>query len=35
VRATDVCRAERPPLTPLCGGHEVRCYHPIVETTAA
>ena len=34
-RATDVCRAERPPVAPLGGGHEVRCYHPIVEATPA
>jgi peptide/nickel transport system ATP-binding protein len=28
-RATEICRRERPPVTPLGGGHEVRCYHPI------
>src|SRR5215472_7163310 len=30
-RATDICRRQRPPVTSLGGGHEVRCYHPIVE----
>jgi peptide/nickel transport system ATP-binding protein len=29
VRATEACRAERPPIAPLGGGHQVRCYHPI------
>jgi peptide/nickel transport system ATP-binding protein len=30
-RATEICRRERPPVTSLSGGHEVRCYHPIGE----
>jgi peptide/nickel transport system ATP-binding protein len=30
-RATELCRRERPPVTSLSGGHEVRCYHPIGE----
>jgi peptide/nickel transport system ATP-binding protein len=34
-RATDICGAERPPVAPLGGGHEVRCYHPIVEAPPA
>jgi peptide/nickel transport system ATP-binding protein len=34
-RATDVCRTERPSVTALGGGHEVRCYHPIVEAAPA
>ncbi|MBO0740474.1 MAG: peptide ABC transporter ATP-binding protein, partial [Hyphomicrobiaceae bacterium] len=29
-RASEICRRERPPVTSLGGGHEVRCYHPIV-----
>jgi peptide/nickel transport system ATP-binding protein len=33
-RATDISRRERPPVTPLAGGHEVRCYHPIVEAAS-
>jgi len=28
-RASEICRRERPPVTPLGGAHEVRCYHPI------
>jgi peptide/nickel transport system ATP-binding protein len=34
-RATDACRMERPPVTSLGGGHEVRCYHPVVEAAPA
>jgi peptide/nickel transport system ATP-binding protein len=34
-RAMDVCRTERPPVTALGGGHEVRCYHPIPEAAPA
>ena len=34
-RATDACRTERPPVTALGGGHEVRCYHPMVEAAPA
>ncbi len=30
VRASEACRADRPPITPLGGGHQVRCYHPII-----
>src|SRR5215510_15001004 len=30
-RASEICRRERPPVTPLAGGHEVRCYHPLTE----
>ena len=30
-RATAICRRERPPVTPLAGGHQVRCYHPLSE----
>jgi peptide/nickel transport system ATP-binding protein len=30
-RATEICRRERPPVTSLSSGHEVRCYHPIGE----
>jgi peptide/nickel transport system ATP-binding protein len=33
-RATDICRRQRPPVTSLGGGHEVRCYHPIVEAAS-
>jgi peptide/nickel transport system ATP-binding protein len=29
VRATDECLSDRPAVTPLGGGHQVRCYHPI------
>jgi peptide/nickel transport system ATP-binding protein len=35
VRATEACRAERPTATALGGGHEVRCYHPIVGAVQA
>jgi peptide/nickel transport system ATP-binding protein len=28
-RATELCRLERPPVTPLGNGHLVRCHHPI------
>ena len=28
-RASEICRRERPPVTSLGGGHEVRCYHPV------
>ena len=31
-RATEQCRAERPAVTALGGGHHVRCYHPITGT---
>ena len=34
-RASDACRSVRPPVTQLGGGHEVRCYHPIVEAAPA
>jgi peptide/nickel transport system ATP-binding protein len=34
-RASDACRTERPPVTSLGGGHEVRCYHPVVEAAPA
>jgi peptide/nickel transport system ATP-binding protein len=34
-RASDVCRRERPPVSSLGGGHEVRCYHPIVQAIPA
>jgi peptide/nickel transport system ATP-binding protein len=28
-RATEECLSDRPAVTPLGGGHHVRCYHPI------
>jgi peptide/nickel transport system ATP-binding protein len=34
-RASEACRVERPPVTALGGGHEVRCYHPVVEAISA
>jgi peptide/nickel transport system ATP-binding protein len=33
-RAADPCRAERPPITPLGGGHQVRCYNPVTGAPA-
>jgi peptide/nickel transport system ATP-binding protein len=32
--ATAICRTERPAVTPLGGGHQVRCHHPITEARA-
>jgi peptide/nickel transport system ATP-binding protein len=34
-RASEPCRRERPPVTPLAPGHEVRCYDPIRQATGA
>jgi len=35
MRATEECRAARPAVTSIGGGHEVRCYHPIAEAAPA
>ena len=34
-RATDECRAARPGITAIGSGHQVRCYHPVVDTVRA
>jgi peptide/nickel transport system ATP-binding protein len=34
-RATDECRAERPGITAIGSGHQVRCYHPVSGTVQA
>jgi peptide/nickel transport system ATP-binding protein len=34
-RASDACRTDRPPVTSIGGGHEVRCYHPVVAAAPA
>ncbi|HJU30755.1 MAG TPA: ABC transporter ATP-binding protein [Hyphomicrobiaceae bacterium] len=33
--AADACRGLRPPVTVIGGGHDVRCYHPVVEGAPA
>jgi peptide/nickel transport system ATP-binding protein len=30
IRASEECCAERPPIAQLGGGHQVRCYHPVI-----
>ncbi|MCT1639434.1 ABC transporter ATP-binding protein [Dietzia cinnamea] len=30
-RATEICAAERPPLTTIAPGHQVACHHPLQE----
>ena len=35
LRASEACRAERPAVTPIGGGHEVRCYHPVTGAVPA
>ncbi|MBB0994345.1 hypothetical protein G6010_07860, partial [Dietzia sp. SLG510A3-3B2-2] len=30
-RATELCAAERPPLTTIAPGHQVACHHPLQE----
>ena len=32
-RATELCAAERPPLTTIAPGHQVACHHPLQENS--